>query len=104
MPLHALYTQFKALPTKGGILAAILQRACAIVSEARGCQLYIINREVSNEDNIWVTELWDTAEDHAISLTLDGCKELIAEAMPLLAGRPEQIVLKAISGKGTETV
>lgn len=104
MALYALYTQFKAQPGKGKALAAILQRACDIVAAAKGCRLYIINKEVSQEDSIWVTELWDTAEDHAISLTMDGCKELIAEAMPLLAGRPEQVILNAISGKGTDSV
>ncbi len=102
MPLHALYTRFTTLPAKGKELIPLLQKACLLVSEARGCRLYIINQDASQEECIWVTELWDTPEDHAISLTLDGCKELIAQALPLLAGKPEQVILKAISGKGLD--
>lgn len=104
MALHALYTRFTTQPSKGKELIILLQKACKLVSEARGCRVYIINQDVSQEESIWVTELWDNPEDHAISLTLDGCKELIAQALPLLAGKPEQVVLKAISGKGMDDV
>lgn len=102
MPLYGIYTRFISHPQKGKALIEILIRANDIVSDAKGCRLYIINHDMVNTDLIWVTELWDTQEDHAISLTLDGCKELIAEAMPLLAAAPEQIVLKAVAGKGIE--
>lgn len=102
MSQHAVYTRFTTHSHKGNLLIEILKKANAIVAEAKGCRLYIINHDIQNKDLVWVTELWDTQEDHAISLTLDGCKELIAEAMPLLAAAPEQIVLKAVAGKGVE--
>ncbi len=101
MPQHALYTRFLAHPGKGDALIDILVKANKIVSGSKGCRHYIINQYPDNSDLIVVNELWDTAEDHAISLTLDGCKELIAQATPLLAEPPEQIILKAIAGKGT---
>jgi quinol monooxygenase YgiN len=102
MSQHAVYTRFMAHPKKGNALIDILMRASDIVSDADGCQLYIINQDLDNHDHIWVTELWDSQEDHAISLTLDGCKELITEAEPLLASPPEQLVFRALAGKGVE--
>lgn len=102
MASHSVYTRFMALPRKGNALIGILMKAHDIVSDADGCRLYIINQDEENPDHIWVTELWDTQEDHAISLTLDGCKELIAEATHLLASPPEQIIMKAVAGKGVE--
>lgn len=102
MALYGLYTQFFANQGKGRELVDILMKASNIVSETEGCRLYIINVDRSDSDSIWVTELWDKEEDHAISLTLDGCKELVTEASLLLAAPPRQIVLKALAGKGVE--
>ena len=102
MGLYAQYTRFTCKPGKAPMLVGILTKANGIVSTAAGCRLYIINRDAGKEDTIWVTELWDSAEDHAMSLTMDGCKELITEAMPLLASPPDPIVLEALAGKGTE--
>ncbi|MCW3088107.1 MAG: antibiotic biosynthesis monooxygenase [Sediminibacterium sp.] len=102
MSKHAVYTRFTAQPEKGDALVEILRKANHIVSGAEGCRHYIINHDTDNTDEVWVTELWDSPEDHAISLTLDGCKELVVEATPLLAIPPEQIALKAVAGKGVE--
>ncbi|MEO8171588.1 MAG: antibiotic biosynthesis monooxygenase [Sediminibacterium sp.] len=102
MAQYALYTRFSAHPDKGDELLGILVKANEIVSAAKGCRFYMINHEDSNKDIFWVTELWDTQEDHAISLTLDGCKELIVEASHILAADPKQIVLVPVAGKGFE--
>ncbi|MEO7531412.1 MAG: antibiotic biosynthesis monooxygenase [Sediminibacterium sp.] len=100
MSQYALYTHFTTHHHKGDSLLKILLKANQIVSAAKGCRLYIVNYDIANKDSIWVTELWDSQEDHAISLTLDGCKELIVEAAPLLASEPKQIILMPVGGKG----
>ena len=100
MSQYALYTHFTTHPDKGNELIEILMKANQIVSAARGCRLYIINYDTHNKDSVWVTELWDSQEDHAISLTLDGCKELIVEAAPLLTSEPRQVLLVPVAGKG----
>jgi quinol monooxygenase YgiN len=102
MSQYALYTRFSAHPDKGDELLEILVKANDIVSVAKGCRQYMINHEASNKDTFWVTELWDSQEDHAISLALDGCKELVVEASHILAAEPKQIVLVPVAGKGFE--
>ncbi len=102
MSVYALHTHFNTRLHKGDALIEILMKANQIVSGSKGCRLYMINHDAENRDSIWVTELWDSHEDHSISLTLDGCKELIVEAMPLLASEPKQIILKPVGGKGLE--
>ncbi len=47
-----------------------------------------------------VTEIWDSEEEHSASLSIEGVKELISEALPLLADPPEQIKLDVLGGKG----
>ena len=102
MAQYALYTHFIAHAHKGNELLDILVKANNLVSVSKGCRLFIINHETGNKDSIWVTELWDSQEDHAISLTLDGCKELMVQAAHLLAIEPKQVVLVPVAGKGAE--
>ncbi len=100
MSQYALYTRFITHTHKGNALIEILMKANHIVSDTKGCRLCIINHAPENKDIIWVTELWNTQEDYAISLTLDGTKEVVTEAMPLIASPPKQVTLKAVGGKG----
>lgn len=100
MSQYAMYTRFSAHPDKGDELLGILVKANHIVSAAKGCRLYMINHETADKDTFWVTELWDSQEDHAISQALDGCKELVVEASHILAREPKQIPLVPVAGKG----
>ncbi len=102
MSQYALNTRFNAHPDKGNELLSLLMKANGIVSSAKGCRLYLISHEAEEKDVFWVNELWDTREDHAISLALDGCKELMVEAKHIIAGEPKQIVLTPVGGKGSE--
>jgi quinol monooxygenase YgiN len=102
MSQYALNTRFNAHPDKGSELLSLLMKANSIVSTAKGCRLYLISYETDDKDIFWVNELWDTREDHAISLTLDGCKELMVEAGHILAAEPKQIALTPAGGKGSE--
>lgn len=98
MSQYALNTRFSAHTDKGEELLSLLMKANNIVSAAKGCRLYLISHEADNKDVFWVNELWETREDHAISLALDGSKELMVEAAHLLAGEPKQVVLTPVGG------
>lgn len=100
MSHYALYTQYTALAGKSRDLVDVLKKLDGIVSSASGCRVHVINQEAADEDNIWVTEIWESEEAYAISLTLDGAKELGTEAAALLAQPARQLVLEAIAGKG----
>lgn len=102
MVQYALTTRFYAHPDNGHLLLEILTKANAIVSSSKGCRLFMITHETDNKDIFWVNELWDSQEDHAISLTLDGCKELMVEASHILAAEPKQIELTPVGGKGID--
>ena len=71
-------------------LAAILLEASKLVSTANGCQLYLVSTTPDDENAVWVTEAWDSKEDHDNSLNVAGVRELIAQAMPILAGMPQK--------------
>ncbi len=103
MPQYALYTRFDARADEGEKLLNLLMKANNIVSNAKGCRLFLISHEDADKDVFWVTELWDSIEDHAISQTLDGCKELMTEAGHVLRSDPKQIVLTPVGGKGSDS-
>lgn len=69
-------------------LADILLEASKLVSTASGCKLYIIGKDENDANSVYVTEIWDSKEDHHNSLKVEGVKELIMRAMPILDGQP----------------
>ena len=72
-----------------------------LMEEAKGCLLYIVNKEVDKPDSIWIMEAWDSKEDHDNSLKVSGVRELITQAMPILDGKPEGgMTLEVLGGKG----
>ncbi len=69
-------------------LANILLEASKLVSTAKGCKLYVISKDQSDSNAIYVTEIWDSKDDHDNSLKVEGVRELIMKAMPILDGQP----------------
>ncbi len=98
---YGLFGKLKAKNGKGEELAAILLEAAALIATAKGCHIYIVSKDTQDESCIWVTEVWDNKEDHDNSLKIAGCRELIAQAIPLLDGQPEKgLELEVLGGTG----
>jgi quinol monooxygenase YgiN len=89
MNKYLLHGKLVAQPGHGEQLRSILLKASEQVSASPGCRLYLISRDESDPDTVWVTEVWESKEDHAHSLQDEGVKELITHAMPILKGKPE---------------
>ena len=47
-------------------------------------QMYVVSRQHDDGDIIWVTEIWDSAEDHRNALRDARVLALISQAMPML--------------------
>ena len=91
--------------TAGGSekLTQILLDASKLVSTAKGCHLYLISKDKTDDESIWVTEVWDSKEDHDNSLNTESVKALISQAIPLIDGRPEKgQELEILGGKGID--
>lgn len=94
------YTKFTTEASNRDALANILQQAASAMLEIEECKAYIVGKDAQDAEALWVTEIWTTASAHANALALEGAKQLIAQALPLLTQKPEQIRLDALSGKG----
>jgi quinol monooxygenase YgiN/quercetin dioxygenase-like cupin family protein len=97
------YVKFTAQPGRGDALAQSLLRAADSLREVPGCELYVINRSVSEPDVAWVTELWLSQEALDASLEqlrTDAGRAQVADVMDLVAGPPELTELEPLGGVG----
>lgn len=85
--MYLLHGKLTAKPEKAEELANILLKASKLVSTAKGCKLYVISKDKNDVNSVYVTEIWDTKEDHDNSLNVEGVRELIMTAMPILDGQ-----------------
>lgn len=101
MDKYFLHGKLTAKKGQGKELANILMDASKLVYTAKGCKLYAIGLDENDLDTVFVTEIWDSKDDHDNSLKVEGIKELIMKAMPILAAQPTKgQELKIIGGRG----
>jgi quinol monooxygenase YgiN len=88
--MYLLHGNLKAKEGKQNELASILIDASKLVKTAKGCKIYIISKDANDLNSVFVTEIWDSKEDHDNSLKVEGVRELIMNAMPILDGQPQK--------------
>lgn len=90
----------------GKMVAAAGQREALIAillegtADMPGCLSYVIAKDSSDENAIWITEVWDGQASHAASLALPSVKAAIAKGRPLIAGFGERFVTSPVGGHG----
>jgi quinol monooxygenase YgiN len=65
-----------------------------------GCLLYLVGVSDKDRNVIWVTEVWESKEQHDASLRLPETQAAIARAMPLLTGEFTRQELTMVGGLG----
>ena len=65
-----------------------------------GCLSYIVARDATDPDGIWISEVWDSKTSHAASLSLPAVREAIAKGRPLIAGFSNRVETEPIGGHG----
>ena len=101
MNRYLLHGKLTAKDGYGEKLTSILIQASKIVSTAKGCILYVVGKDQGDMNSVWVTEIWDSKEDHDNSLKDQAVRELISQAIPILDGPPQKgQELTVLGGKG----
>ena len=70
------------------------------IGEMPGCLSYIIAEDPTDENAIWITEVWDNQHSHAASLKLASVQATITKARPLIAGFGERFETIPVGGHG----
>lgn len=62
-----------------------------MASSLFGIVLIPLTISIKEQPNaVWFTKIWDSKEDHDASLKMDAVRALIAQAIPLVDGKPEK--------------
>jgi len=86
-----------AAPGQRDALIAILLEG---IGGMPGNLSYIVATDPVDENAIWITEVWDSAESHRASLSLPAVREAITRARPLIAGFGDSVTTEPVGGVG----
>jgi quinol monooxygenase YgiN len=96
-PMFGLIGKMLAAPGQRDALIGILLESTTAMP---GCLSYIVAKDVKDENAIWISEVWDSKDSHAASLTLPAVKAAIARAKPLIAGFGDYVTTQPVGGVG----
>ena len=95
--MYGLIAKMRAVAGRRDALIALLLEGSGAMP---GCLSYIVARDPSDADAIWVTEVWDSSESHAASLRLPAVQAAIARGRPLIAGFDSSVQTEPVGGVG----
>ena len=95
-----MYGLIGKMRTKPGERDALIAILVGGTGSLPGCLSYIVAKDATDADAIWVTEVWNREESHKASLALPAVKETIAKGRPLIAGFEQQIRTEPVGGLG----
>ena len=95
--MYGLIGRIKTVSGQRDALISILQDGTGAMP---GCFSYIIAKDPSDADAIWITEVWADQASHQASLSLPSVRQAIAHARPLIAGFAERFTTEPVGGHG----
>jgi len=85
---------------RDAVIAILLEGTVAMP----GCRSYVVARDPTAPEAIWITEVWDSPEMHRASLALPSVQAAIAKARPMIKGFGERFETEPVGGLGTHAV
>lgn len=95
--MYGLIGKMMAIPGQRDALIALLLEGTASMP---GCLSYVVAEDANDPNAVWITEVWDTKENHDASLKLPAVRDTIARAKPLIAGFGDGFVTRPVGGVG----
>ena len=95
--MYGLIGKMRCTPGNRDQLASILLGGTTAMP---GCLSYIVANDPTDDDALWITEVWDSAASHRASLALPDVQQAIAKGRPLIAGFGERFETNPVGGVG----
>lgn len=95
--MFGLIARMKAQAGKRDALLTILLEA---TGDMPGCLSYVVAKDASDPESLWITEVWDSPESHKTSLSLPVVQAAIEKARPLIAGFDNRVTTEPVGGAG----
>ena len=97
--MFGLIGRIQATPGDRELLAEILISG---VGGMPGCLSYVVARDPSDTNSLWVTEVWTDRESHQASLTLPSVRDAITRGRPLIASFGDRTETEPLGGHGLD--
>jgi quinol monooxygenase YgiN len=101
---YALINKLTAKPGQRDRVAQILIESGKLFDDNAACIFSMVSESAQDANVLWVTDLWNSREEHEAALKQPELRPFVAEALPLLEGMPEQIEVRPVGGKGLPAV
>jgi quinol monooxygenase YgiN len=95
--MHGLIGKMTTVPGRRDALIAILLEG---VAGMPGCLSYVVAKDPTDADSIWITEVWIDEQSHRASLKLPSVQLAISRGKPLIARFGETAVTEPVGGHG----
>ncbi len=95
--MYGLIGKIKAVPGQRDALISILIES---VANMPGCLNYVVAQDPTDQNAIWITEVWDNKASHQASLALPTVQQAITRGKPLITGFGERFETTPIGGFG----
>jgi quinol monooxygenase YgiN len=95
-----MYGRIGKMTAVAGQRDALIDVLLEGINDMPGCRSYIVAKDATDSDGIWVTEVWDSESSHKDSLALPAVRAAIAKGRPLIAGFGSSVVTTPIGGHG----
>jgi quinol monooxygenase YgiN len=95
--MYGLIGKMKVAEGQRDALIAILLEGTGAMP---GCLSYVVATDPADASGIWITEVWDSKESHAASLSLPAVKAAIAKGKPLITGFENAVTTTPVGGVG----
>jgi quinol monooxygenase YgiN len=86
--MYGLIGKIMATDGQRAALAEILHDG---TTEMPGCLSYVVALDPSDDNALWITEVWDNQASHQASLKLPAVRAAIDKGRPMIAGFGERI-------------
>jgi quinol monooxygenase YgiN len=93
--MFGLISKLSVVPGKRDAMIAILKQSAA---DMPGCLSYVVAKDDSDENAIWITEVWDSKADHDASLVLPAVRKAMASGQTLASGFEKVAVTSPVWG------
>jgi len=95
--MWGLIAKITLLPGRRDEMVEILKESAAGMP---GCLSYVVAKDASDENTIWVTEVWDSMASHDASLSLPAVKNAIPRGKAIVSNFERLAVTSPVWGAG----
>jgi len=96
--MWGMIVRISLVPGKRDDMVALLKQSAA---KMPGCLNYVVAKDETEENTLWVTEVWESQADHDASLSLRQVQDAIPRARSLIAKFEKIAVTTPLWGEGT---